>query len=229
MDRTCWLSLVLLAASGVAQAQATFEVTPLVGGRFGGTIGVREDPPQSPALGGRTDAHLDDGFSFGVAAGVRYDLGGILDYCEGCQVVEFRWMRDKTHLGLNDPSFAYLGPAALGLSKPPVTLDHFLGDFTHEWDMKAGSVSVRPFATVSLGAARMSMPASSKTRFAFGLGTGFKVLTRRHWGFRFHIEYLPVVMQAEIQRIVCSGGCVVAVSGGVMNQFRINAGPIFRF
>jgi hypothetical protein len=75
----------------------------------------------------------------------------------------------------------------------------------------------------------MSTPASSATRFAFGLGTGFKVFPKPHWGFRFQVEYLPIVMHAEAQSVVCFSGCVVALSGGLMNQFQVSFGPAFRF
>ena len=75
----------------------------------------------------------------------------------------------------------------------------------------------------------MSAPASSATRFAFGIGTGVKVFPAKHWGFRLSVEYLPIVMHAELQRLVCIGGCVVVLNGGVMNQFVLSFGPGFRF
>jgi len=40
---------------------------------------------------------------------------------------------------------------------------------------------------------------------------------------------LPVVMHAELQRLVCIDGCVVVLNGGVMNQFVLSLGPGFRF
>jgi hypothetical protein len=110
-----------------------------------------------------------------------------------------------------------------------VTLDHFLVDFTHEWEISEGG-HIKPFLTATLGAARMGAPASSGLRFAFGFASGVKVFPKPHWGFRLQAEYLPMVMHAELQRFVCtSAGCSVALNGGIMNQFQISAGPIFRF
>jgi hypothetical protein len=75
----------------------------------------------------------------------------------------------------------------------------------------------------------MSTPAESSTRFEFGIGGGVKVFPRPRWGIRLQVEYLPIVMHAEVQRVVCAGGCIVMLNGGVMNQFVANIGPIFRF
>jgi hypothetical protein len=37
-------------------------------------------------------------------------------------------------------------------------------------------------------------------------------------------------MEANLQRLVCiNGGCVVALSGSVVNQLQLSAGPAFRF
>lgn len=88
---------------------------------------------------------------------------------------------------------------------------------------------VQPFIAASLGAARLSAPASSATRLAFGFGGGIKIFPATHWGFRFKMEYLPVVMHAGLQTVVCAGGCIVALDGGIMNQFEVSLGPAFRF
>ena len=36
-------------------------------------------------------------------------------------------------------------------------------------------------------------------------------------------------MHSEVQRVVCNAGCVVALGGGLLNQFEFNVGPVFRF
>ena len=209
---------IVLVSLGSAQGQR-FEVTPLVGGILGGTWRIEQQGVPN------FDAHLGGGLSFGIAGGVRFD-GDDLDYCKDCNLIEFRWVRQNTHLGINqDP----LVPApATSPFHPAVTVDHFLGDFTHEWTVQE-SKKVNPFLTVSLGAARTATPEASAIRFVFGIGGGVKVFPSRHWGFRFQAEYLPIVMQAELQRVVCAGGCVVALDGGIMNQFQFSAGPAFRF
>ena len=175
------------------------------------------------ALTPNVEAHVADSFTFGVAGGIRYEG----DEGEGYNAIEFRWMRQNTHLFFKqDP---LVPTPSIGASfRPGITLDHFLGDFTHEWNLQDAKM-IHPYLTLSAGAARMSAPASSATRFAFGVGTGVNVFPSRHWGFRLNVEYLPVVMHAELQRLVCAGGCIVVLNGGVMNQFVFSLGPGFRF
>jgi len=158
-----------------------------------------------------------------VAAGVRFFSE---DGCEDCSVIEFRWMRENTNLGFKETTPVPTPLAAFG--RIPVNLDHYLADFTYEWDIQ-GAKAVRPFVLGTLGAAHLSTPASGSTRFTFGLGAGVKVFPQRHWGVRLQVEYLPMVMNAEVQRLICAGGCVVALGGGLMNQFEFTVGPVFRF
>ena len=59
--------------------------------------------------------------------------------------------------------------------------------------------------------------------------TGTPKHSERNWGFRLEVEYLPMVMHADLQPVVCTVGCVVVLGGGVMNQFQVTVGPTFRF
>ena len=206
----------LLAGAGTAYCQH-FEVTPLVGGMFGGTW--RLEQARIPNI----EAHFGDRLSFGIAGGVRFDS----DDCEKCNLIEFRWLRQETHLWPSHDPIVF-PPLASGMFHPPVTLDHFLADFSHEWNIEESKI-ISPFLSASLGAVRMETPAATATRFVFGIGTGLKIFPSRHWGMRFEIEYLPIVKSADLQRVICAAGCIVALYGGVMNQFQISAGPAFRF
>ena len=212
----CWLFVALFVSLVSAYGQR-YEIIPQVGARFGGTMELAQ--ASTPNF----DAHLADSLSFGLAGGFRFDG----EEGEGYDVIGFRWLRQNTHLGVKqDP----LVPTPLnGASfRTAVTLDHFLGDFTHEFTEREGS-AIQPFVTGSLGAVRMSAPASSATRFAFGIGAGVKIFPATHWGFGFKIEYLPTLMHTELQRLVCVGGCVIVLNGGLMNQFEVSLGPAFRF
>jgi hypothetical protein len=212
----------LLLTLGVAHGQR-YEITPLVGGMYGGTIKL-EQQNVSPNV----DAHLQDSLSFGIAGGFRFDADDIdEDICRACNLVEFRWLRQDTHLRLSQNPLLP-PPVTTPVFNPRVTLDNFLADFTREWPLEDAR-KVRPFLTVSLGAARMSAPEASATRFVFGIGTGFKIYPKPRWGFVFQVEYLPVVMDVSVQRLVCAGGCIVALGGGVMNRFGFTVGPTFRF
>jgi hypothetical protein len=208
---------IALFVNAVSVHGQKYEITPLIGGSFGGTIQLEQ--ASTPNL----DAHVADGFIFGVAGGFRFDG----EDGEGHDAIEFRWFRQDTHLFIKQDPLV-VTPSITASFRPGIALDHFLGDFTHEFIIK-DAPKIYPFVTASLGAARMSTPASSATRFAFGIGTGVNVFPARHWGFRLNAEYLPIVMHAELQRLVCSGGCIVVLNGGVMNQFVFSAGPSFRF
>jgi hypothetical protein len=205
----------ILSVGAVAAYGQGYEIMPMVGGMFGGTISLEEQGVPN------FDVHLQDRLTYGIAGGVRYNA----DECDKCNLIDFRWMRQRTHLTEDQNPLVIAPPPSF---RPAVTLDEFLGDFTREWPTEERTI--RPFATASLGAARMSTPEASATRFVFGLSAGVAVFPARHWGIRFQVEYLPIVMSAGLQRVVCvGGGCIVALSGGVMNQFNVSIGPAFRF
>ena len=215
--RRSYLFIALLVSVVSAPGQQ-YEITPLLGGSFGGTIKLEQ------ASTPNVEAHVADSFSFGVTGGIRFDG----EEGEGYDAIEFRWWRQDTHLFLNQDPLVPTPLIAATSFVPGITLDHFLGDFTHEFTIKEAP-KIQPFLTASLGAARMSAPASSATRFAFGIGTGVKVFPDKHWGFRLSVEYLPIVLHAELQRLVCVSGCIVVLNGGVMNQFVFSLGPSYRF
>jgi hypothetical protein len=209
---------VLLLSCAPAYAQG-YEITPLIGGMFGGTVNLEEqDVPNF-------QAHLPDRLSFGISGGIRFDD----DHCQKCNLIEFRWLRQDTHLVVRQDALVVV-PVVVPVFRPDVTLDHFLADFTHEWPLKdVREGMIRPFLTATLGAVRMSTPDASATRFVFGLSTGVNVFPKPHFGIHFQVEYLPIVMHAELQRVVCVGGCIVLLDGGLLNQFSVSVGPSFRF
>src|SRR5262245_65231075 len=93
IKQCCVVSLTLLGSLASAQAQR-YDITPLVGGMFGGTVKLEQRFVRN------FEAHVDDSLSFGVAGGFRFDA----DDCEACNLIEFRWLRQNTHLGLRqDP------------------------------------------------------------------------------------------------------------------------------
>jgi hypothetical protein len=216
------LPFVLLLVNVPPACAQKYEITPFVGARWGGTIKVQDEG--QPAQG---TASLRNTVSYGVAAGYHFDDAADFDDCDSCGYIGFRWLRQKSNLRLEEAP-VMVNPLRVGLLRPPVTMDHFLGDFAHEFPLEDNKM-VRPFITFSLGAARMAAPSNTKHRFSFGIGTGAKIFPTRRWGFRFQIEWLPVVMHAEVQTLVCAGGCIIGLGGGLMNQFDINIGPVFRF
>ncbi len=217
IGKSGWMLMPLFATLIPAYAQQ-YEITPLFGGRAGGSMKLQQE---GQPVQGR--AAVSDSAIFGVAGGIRF----YADECDDCSVIEFRWTRQNTHVGFKDTA-PVATPLAVAVGRIPVALDHFMADFTHEFYIEEAK-AVRPFVMASLGAARMSTPVTANTRFVFGLGAGVKVFPQRHWGLRFHVEYLPMVMHSELQRMTCAQGCVIALNGGVLNQFEFAVGPVFRF
>jgi hypothetical protein len=213
-----FIALALLLSLTSARAQH-YEITPLVGGTFFGTMKLGQ--PDMPNV----EANIADSFSFGLVAGYRFEQDS-----EGTGVIAFRWIRQNSHLTLNQNPLAVTPFTSVPSFRPSVTLDNFLADFSREFKLDEQYQSIQPFISVSLGAATMGTPASSATRFSFGFGGGIKVFPSKHYGFRLGVDYLPVVMTAEVQRLVCVGGaCTFALGGGIMNQFEVSVGPAFRF
>jgi hypothetical protein len=212
-----WVLAALLAGAASLYGQPSWDVTPFVGGRFGGSIKLQQG---GQAINSGT---LEGSFGYGVAAGYRWDD----EYCERCNLIEARWMRQRTNLSIpNDNTVINLGITSF---KPVVTLDHFLADFTREFPLHDTHEHVRPFLTLSLGAMHMSTPVEGSTRFEFGIGTGVKVFPWQRWGFRLQAEYLPMVRYAEIQAVACGATCIFTLNGGVMHQVAFSVGPVFRF
>jgi hypothetical protein len=218
ISRSSRLLAALLLSLASAHGQG-YDITPLFGGMFGGSVKLEQEGVPN------FHANLQDSFVFGVAGGIRIDA----EDCEKCALIEFRWTRQDTHLTLKqDPLVPTPYAAGATTFRPAVTIDRYLGDFTYEF-VQEDVPYLRPYIIASLGAAHISAPAAGATRFVFGIGTGIKIFPKPHWGFRLQVEYLPIVMQGAAQRIVCTTGCVVSLSGGLANQLEATFGPVFRF
>ena len=186
--------LIALFLNAVSAYGQKYEITPLIGGSWGGTIKLEQ------ALTPNVNVHLADSFIYGVAGGFRFEG----EDGEGYDAIEFRWFRQDTNLFFKqDPLVAT--PLITSSFHPSIALDHFMGDFRHEFTIKDAR-KIFPFVTASLGAALMSTPASSATRFAFGIGTGVRVFPSKHYGFRLSVEYLPIVISRGTSEIgLCRG------------------------
>ena len=211
------LLAVAFAFSGAAPASAQslelqgIEVTPLIGGRFGGTFDVQ------PEGAVETRASLGDSVSYGVAAGIRFD-----DF----SLIEFRWTRANSSLrletGLNVNPLA--APAVAD-----VTLNQFHGDFTREFALNEVT-DLRPFVMASVGATHLGSSNNGFTRFSFGIGTGLKITVNSRLGVRVQAQWLPIWVQPEVSSFACGfGGCIAVLSGRLTQQFEVSAGPVFRF
>ena len=206
------LGILFTTAPAVAQSLELqgLEVTPFIGGRFGGTFDVQ------PAGFAETRASLKDSVSYGVGAGVRFD-----DF----SLIEFRWTRASSALRLDT------GVAINPLAAPTVdvTLNQFHGDFTREFPLDEVH-ALRPFLMASVGATHLGSASNGFTRFSFGIGTGLKVSVTPKLGIRVEARWLPIWVQPEVSTFACGfGGCVAVLSGRLTQQFEVTAGPVFRF
>ena len=153
-----------LAAQNPPEPLLGIEITPHVGYRT--SINFITEPGVD---GVNPRVSLDSGPSRGLAVGVRYNDG---------DVVEFRWSRQDTYMNV------------VGLVEPPfrqrVTYDQFHMDCSHEYVVDYWPLWARPFIMASVGATRVSSTVGSPsfTRFSFGIGGGVKAFPFRRFGLQ---------------------------------------------
>jgi len=214
----CLLSqalLGLLALATPARAQYvqidSFDVTPLIGVRFGWTFDVRADQPS------QTQATWKDASSYGLSSGVRFDHFSL---------VEFRWTRSTSTLRFDAPSILQGAPLR------DVTLNQFHMDFTREFVIPEVK-GLRSFLTGSVGATHVAAARDSFTRFSFGFGAGLKQFLGSRFAIRAEAKWLPILIDPEVGAWACGtlagGGCLVVLTGPLTQQFELSVGPVVRF
>ncbi len=211
----CLTLVAILAAAAPARAQyveiQSFEVTPFIGARMGGTFQVQPDGAVP------IEATLTDATSFGFSAGVRFD-----DF----SLVEFRWTQATSTLRFGAP-FAFLG-ASVG----DVALNQFHADFTREFVIPEVK-GLRSFLTGSLGVTHLGAAQDGFTRFSFGFGAGLKQFLGSWLAIRAEAQWLPIVVEPSVSGFACGtiqfGGCLVVLNGELVQQFQLSIGPVVRF
>jgi len=203
----------LLAAPARAQYVQiqSVEVTPFIGARLGGTFDIQPDGPE------QVEATLKDASSYGFSAGVRFD---------DLSLVEFRWARATSTLRFGAP-FSLLG-ASIG----DVTLNQFHADFTREFVIPEVK-GLRSFLTASLGLTHVGAAQEGFTRFSFGFGGGLKQFLGSRLAIRAEAQWLPILVDPSVGGFACGtiqfGGCLVVLSGDLVQQFQLSIGPVVRF
>jgi hypothetical protein len=207
------LQALLLAAPARAQYVEidSFEVTPFVGVRFGGTFELETARPS------QTQATWKDSSSYGLSAGVRFDE---------LSLIEFRWTRSTSTLRFDAPF------ASLGASLGDVELNQFHADFTREFVIPEVK-GLRSFLTGSVGATHLSAADDGFTRFSFGFGAGLKQFLGSRFAIRAEAKWLPIAIDPQVGSWACGtvefGGCFVVLTGKLTQQFELSVGPVFRF
>ena len=211
----CLMLMAIWLPAAAARAQyveiQSFEVTPFIGARLGGTFDIQPDGPAP------VEATLTDARSYGISAGVRFD-----DF----SLVEFRWTQATSTLRFGAP-FAFLGP-----SVGDVTLNQFHADFTREFVVQEVK-GLRSFFTGSLGATHIGAARDGFTRFSFGFGAGLKQFLGSRLAIRAEAQWLPIVVEPSVSGFACGtiqvGGCLVVLNGELVQQFHLSIGPVVRF
>ena len=208
------LAAVLTATPAGAQYVQiqSFDVTPFIGARLGGTFEI-----QPNAVAPIVEATLKDATSYGVSAGVRFD-----DF----SLVEFRWTRARSELRFGGP-FVFVGT-----SVGDVTLNQFHADFTREFPIPEVK-GLRTFLTGSLGATHLGAAQDGFTRFSFGFGSGLKQFIGPRFAIRAEAQWLPILVEPSVGGFACGtlqfGGCLVVLNGELVSQFQLSIGPVVRF
>jgi hypothetical protein len=209
------VTLLAILAATPARAQyvqiQSFEVSPFIGTRLGGTFNIQ--PNEAVPI----EATLTDATSYGFSAGVRFD-----DF----SLIELRWTRATSALRFGEP-FVFLGP-----SVGDVSLNQFHADFTREFVIPEVK-GLRAFLTGSLGVTHLGATQDDFTRFSFGLGAGLKQFLGSRLAIRAEAQWLPIVVEPSVSGFACGtiqfGGCLVVLHGELVQQFQLSIGPVVRF
>lgn len=197
------IAIVLLLAAAPAAVAETFELTPFIGYRVGGSL--------TDYYSGASFS-LDDSESYGLFLDFATDPFGEFQ-------IELYWSHQETTLNIRgvpadsyDVKVDYLHVGGL----------RFLGD-----DDK-----VRPYLVGSLGATRLNPEDSSigsTTRFSAGLGVGVKFMPSEHIGIRLEGRGLATFV-SSYGAVGCGyPGCGVSWGGTVFWQGDFTAGIVIAF
>jgi hypothetical protein len=71
------------------------------------------------------------------------------------------------------------------------------------------------------------------TRFSFGFGVGLKQFLSSRLAIRAEAQWLPILVDPSVSGFACGtiqfGGCLVVLSGELVQQLQLSIGPVVRF
>jgi opacity protein-like surface antigen len=205
--------LLLFSFVGVssARAQHEFEVTPMGGLKFGGSIQL----PTGNASGAdylpiRTSANYGAAFDYSIWPNFQ---------------AEFQFLHQPTDV---DQHFPGVGSSFL----TSASVDSFL--FGIAYNFKAPDAKMKPFISAGLGFTRWRptdiLPVDSHT-FTYTIGGGVKYFITDHIGLRGEIRWIPSRTTTEPAQY-CDpfyGFCSTYLAYSHAEQGALNGGIIFRF
>lgn len=206
------LILAIFLFCGIPNARAQrFEITPFLGGRFGGTVDLtQQNNPNADFM------KIKSSPNYGVMADVSFTRHW---------QAEFMWTRQPTSLSVHNPSDG----TYTNLS--PVNLDTYLFGVTYQF--RQPETKLRPFVVLGVGFPHYGVPGiNGKQPAAGSFGGGVKYYFTRNFGLRMEARFVSVDTTFK-ETDLCSYGmyyfpepCSINNSA---NQGQVNVGLIFRF
>ncbi|HWC15949.1 MAG TPA: outer membrane beta-barrel protein [Terriglobales bacterium] len=205
------VALEFFGAFSTMWGQGGFELTPMVGYRFGGNIEL-VNPVSNPTA---RKLQIESNPAYGVALN-----HGVHDNIQ----VEFQWSRQDTHINSR--------------SRVTNTSSRLFGAYVDQYHANflfhpaESGWHTLPFAVFGLGATTFSPRASlsSRTQFSFELGGGIKHFFAPHFGLRLEAKWTPSYLRSN-EEWFCNGfGECYSVSDPIYaQQGEVISGIIFRF
>jgi hypothetical protein len=198
----------LLATEARADAAPTFEVTPFVGYRVGGSFKIE---PTDSTTSKSVDVGSDP--SFGLDLGLYRDANSFY---------EFLYSQQKANLDSN-------APVLHGLD---VTVEYYQVGGTAFFPGE--SDRLLPYLSMTIGATRLSASGyDNNTKFSASLGTGLRVPFNEHLEATLGLRGYLTFMQSSTQFLCVSdngnGSCLLKSSGSTFFQGEAQLGLAFRF
>ncbi|MCW8833899.1 MAG: outer membrane beta-barrel protein [Colwellia sp.] len=199
----CLISLSLFAKQAYAAQESAFEITPLVGYRFGGDFEVNENDTV-------TDIKLTEEVSYGLL--LAWDV-------DSKRQGEFL-------ISHNNTEFSSLDNAIASNNNLSITYAHIGGNVPI-------SKGVAPlFITGGLGLTHLSPEDSTldnETRFSMNIGLATKIAVTENVNFRFGGRIYATLFNSDSHIFCDEAACAISLSSDLWIQSEINAGVTFTF
>jgi len=203
-------SLLVVVAAGLFAQR--FEITPTFGYKFGGTVPVFRDRPESPGPK-VTEIKFKSSAAYGVNVAYNFTEHFAL---------EFMWNRQPTRAEAKAGGGGLVGSA-------DADIDQYFGSVVYNF----GDIDsrMRPFLLFGGGATRAAAGDGSQTKGSFHLGGGLKMFLSENMGVRLQMRWTPTYLYSTPGGVWCDwwGFCWGITNDHFMNQGEASVGWIFRF
>jgi len=198
-----FLISILTFFSGASQA-ANFEVTPIIGYTFGGSL-KDSDTEESLKFG--------DSESYGLILGLRDETKA------GGGFYELLFLHQKNHVKIDDSIFP--GGDHLDVD---INYLHFGGRYGSEGEV------VNPFVVAGVGATFFDPDeGGSITKFSFSIGGGANIPLSKHISLRLEGRGFGTIFDSNSAVFCEDHECRVRVKGDLLWQFTAFSGIVFNF